>query len=403
MKIACVGGGPTGLYFAILAKVRDSRHEVTVYERNEPGTTHGWGVSWGDELLDDVYATDPASGRALRGISRMWDGQKVFVDGADPVHIGGRYGFSANRTHMQDVLTARATELGVDLRYGHTVEDPDTVDADLLVAADGVGSQVRTQHADAFGPAFTPGVNRYIWLGTRKTFDSFQWHFRRTDAGWIWCWIYPSAHDNSTVIVECSPETWAGLGFDGPDHDAHLRRLDELFAEDLSGHRLMDPPAARHPSDWRVFREIRNRVWHHGRIALAGDAAHTTHFGIGSGTTLAVQDSIQLARLALAPGADVPTALAAYTRVRRAAVERIQEAAASSMRWFETADERLAGQDPVKIAYSLFDRRGDQAPWRYQVHLATQIEPLRHVRRQLTAARRTVKGVARDRRRPAAG
>jgi anthraniloyl-CoA monooxygenase len=403
MKIACVGGGPTGLYFAILAKVRDRRHDVTVYERYEHGTTQGWGVAWGDELLDDTYATDPVTGRALRAAVRGWNGQKVYVGEHAPVHIGGRYGYSANRARMQDILTTRAVELGVDVQYGRTIEDADGLDADLVVAADGVGSKLRTRYADAFGPSFDVGHNHYIWLGTRKVFETFQWRFRRTDSGWIWCWAYGSAEGNSTVIVECSPATWRGLGFDTMDHDAQLRLLEKIFVDALDGHRLLDPPAARTTSNWVTFREIRNRVWHHGRIALAGDAAHTTHFGIGSGTSLGIQDSIQLARLVLAPGADVPAALAAYTRVRRAAVERIQDAAMRSMRWFESADERLDRADQVRFAYSLFDRRGDQAPWRYQVHLATQIEPLRHVRQQLTAARRTVKGLQRDRRSPVAG
>lgn len=396
MKITCVGGGPTGTFFAILAKLRDPRHEVTVVERNVPGATHGWGVAWGDELLDDMHAFDPVSARNLRALARVWNGQKVYIGDHPVVHLGGRYGYSVNRARMQDILTARARQLGVVLRYGETVEDETRLDADLVVACDGVGSRLRTRHEDTFGTSFTPGRNRYIWLGTSKVFDTFQWHFRRTEAGWIWCWVYASAQQNSTFIVECAPDTWTGL-FGSLDHAAQLRRIDEIFSDALDGHPVMDPPEASTPSEWVVFREIRNRSWHHGNLALAGDSAHTTHFGIGSGTSLGLQDAIVLSRLALDVGTALPDALAAYSRLRRAEVERVQEAALLSMRWFEEADERLDRDDPVKIAYSLFDRRRDQPPWRYQVHLATQIQPLRQVRQQITTARRSVRASHRDR------
>lgn len=397
MKITCVGGGPTGTFFAILAKLRDARHEVTVVERNAPGATHGWGVAWGDELLDDMHAHDPVSCRNLRAVARVWNGQEVYIGDHPVVHLGGRYGYSVNRGLMQDILTARARQLGAVVRHEETVDDETDLDADLVVACDGVGSRLRARHVDTFGTSFTPGRNRYIWLGTSKVFDTFTWRFRRTAAGWVWCWVYASAPDSSTFIVECAPDTWASL-FGPLDHAAQLGRIEEIFADALDGHPILDPPTAGTPSDWVVFREIRNRTWHHGNLALAGDAAHTTHFGIGSGTSLGLQDAIVLSRLVFDLDTGLPDALAAYSRLRRLAVEPIQEAALLSMRWFEEAYERLDRDDPVRIAYSLSDRRRDQPPWRYQVHLATQIEPLRQVRRQITTARRSVRARQRERR-----
>ncbi len=401
MKITCVGGGPAGMYFAILAKLRDRRHEVTVIERNRPGTTHGWGVSWSDELLDELYAEDPGTGRRLRTASSEWNGQRVCIDDHPTVHIGGRYGYAINRAAMQDILTDRARELGVRLRYEEAVDDACALDSDLVVAADGVGSTLRARYAGEFGPTFTPGRNRYTWLGTTKVFSTFHWQFRSTPVGWIWAWTYPSAVSNSTFIVECAPTTWSGLGFDAMDADDQLVRLEEIFAPVLDGHPILQPPRAAVRQEWVTFREIRCARWYHRNIALIGDAAHTTNFGIGSGTSLGLLDAVALARDALVPGVDVADGLAAYDRNRRPQVERVQDTALASMHWFEEADRQLNAHDPVKVAYSLFDRRGDQAPWRYQVHLATQIEPLRAVRSQITLARRAVKGVARSHRNPA--
>ncbi len=397
MKITCIGGGPTGLYFALLSKLRSPRAEVTVIERNAPGATHGWGVTWGDELLDDLYTCDPVSARRLRGASMLWGKQVVRIDGRPPVHLGGKYGYSMSRSRMQQILTDRASELGVRLEYGQAVDDDAALDADLVVAADGVGSRLRTRHAERFAPTITTGRNRYIWLGTSAVLGAFTFAFERTAAGWVWAYGYPSTGGTSTFVVECTPSTWTGLGLDRMAPEAGLRLLESVFADVLSGHRLLEPPATIGRSPWLHFREIRNASWRHGRVVLAGDAAHTTHFGIGSGTVLAVQDAIALADAVHAPGVRLPDALDAYDRRRRAAMGPIQDMAMRSMSWFEDVDARLGG-DPVRVAYSLFDRRGDQAPWRYQLHLATQIEPLRQVRNGLTSARRSVRGMQRSRR-----
>ncbi len=339
----------------------------------------------------------PVSAHRLRTGSTLWGKQVVRIDGRPAVHLGGKYGYSMCRSRMQGILLDRAIELGVRLVHGQSVDDDSALDADLVVAADGVGSRLRARHADRFLPTVTTGRNRYIWLGTSKVLDAFTFAFERTVAGWVWAYGYPSTSGTSTFVIECAPSTWTGLGLDRMDPDAGLRLLESLFAQVLSGHRLLEPPTATGRSPWLHFREIRNATWRAGNVVLAGDAAHTTHFGIGSGTVLAVQDAIALADAVHAPGARLDAALDAYDRRRRAVMGPIQDMAMRSMSWFEDVDKRMDG-DPVRVAYALFDRRGDQAPWRYQLHLATQIEPLRHVRSGLTTARRSVRGLQRTRR-----
>jgi 2-polyprenyl-6-methoxyphenol hydroxylase-like FAD-dependent oxidoreductase len=393
VRIVCVGGGPAGLYLALLARTASTRHEVTVVERNPPGTSLGWGVTWGEEFLDDVYAADPVSGRRLRAAARVWSDQVVRVGGREPVHIGGRYGYCVDRSRLIDVLTAGVVELGGRVEYERTVEDPSELDADLVVAADGVGSRLRATRAETFGTTVATGRNRYVWLGTPKAFDAFTFAFERTDAGWLCGYGYPSSGPASTFIVECAPSTWTALGLDEMEPHAWLGFVADAFKEVLSGEPVLGP------ASWLQFKEVRNATWRAGNVVLAGDAAHTTHFGIGSGTVLAMQDAIELANVlggVSGKGVGLDTALAAYDRRRRAALEPIQGAATRSMRWFEDVDRNLAA-DPVHVAWSLFDRRGDQAAWRYQLHLATQVEPLRQVRRRITTARRAVREKMRER------
>jgi len=393
VRIACVGGGPAGLYLALLARAASTRHEVTVIERNPPGTSLGWGVTWGEQFLDDVYAADPMSARRLRAAARVWSDQVVLVGGREPVHIGGRYGYCIDRSRLIDVLTAGVLELGGRVEYERTVEDPRELDADLVVAADGVGSRLRTTQAETFGTTVATGRNRYAWLGTPKAFDAFTFAFERTEAGWLCGYGYPSSGPTSTFIVECTPSTWSALGLDEMEPEAWLGFVADVFKDVLSGEPVLGP------ASWLQFKEIRNATWHTGNLVLAGDAAHTTHFGIGSGTVLAMQDAIALADAlggVSGKGVGLDTALTAYDRRRRAALEPIQCAATRSMRWFEDVDRNLAA-DPVQVAWSLFDRRGDQAAWRYQLHLATQVEPLRQVRRRITSARRAVREKMRER------
>jgi anthraniloyl-CoA monooxygenase len=397
VKIVCVGGGPAGLYFAILAKLHSAGADVAVVERNRPDTTHSWGVTFGEDFLDDLHLSDPHSARSVRAAALLWSDQVVRVGGHRPVHLGGKYGYSIGRGRLLKILTERCRELGVRLEHGREVGSADDVDADLVVAADGVGSRLRTEHAEDFGTTLEQGGNRYIWLGTSRLSRVFTFAFEPTPAGWIWFYAYPSTSGASTCIVECAPATWSGLELDRMPASDGLRVLERLFARPLECHRLLEPPDGLGPAPWRQFREVRNTTWRRGNVALVGDAAHTTHFGIGSGTVLAVQDAIALAgELRAAP--DVDTALAGYDEHRRPQLGPVQDMAARNMRWFENVDEEIAGgvdTDAVRFAYSLLDRRGDQAPWRYRLHQATQIDGLRRARSTVTSARRSLRAMRR--------
>jgi 2-polyprenyl-6-methoxyphenol hydroxylase-like FAD-dependent oxidoreductase len=260
---------------------------------------------------------------------------------------------------------------------------------------------VRAAHD--FGTSVTTGRNRYIWLGTSRYLERFTFAFERTDAGWIWFYAYPSTGGTSTCIVECSPETWAGLGLDTAGVDEGLARVAEIFAEPLGGEPLVRPPgrvgSSGTAAPWLTFRHLRNATWRRDNVVLMGDAAHTTHFGIGSGTVLAVQDAVRLAESLRLFADDLPGALAGYDALRRAEVGRVQEQALRNMHWFEEVDRHLDGQDPVRFAYTLLDRRGDHPEaWRYQLHKATQVEGLRKVRKGVTTVRRTVRAVKRGER-----
>ena len=398
MKITCVGGGPTGLYFALLSKLRSPRAEVTVIERNAPGATHGWGVTWGDELLDDLYACDPVSARRLRGASLLWGKQEVRIDGRSPVHLGGKYGYSMSRSRMQQILTDRASELGVRLEYGQAVDDDAAIDADLVVAADGVGQQAARTRTSSASPRRSPpaatatsGSARPRCSGRSRSRSS-----ARTRAG---CGLTATRRRGARARSSSSARRRRGRasGSTGLTPDAGLRLLESVFAQVLSGHRLLEPPMTTGRSPWLHFREIRNATLaaRSRRPRRGLGAHHALRHRLGHRARRAGRDRARRRRArARRP---LPDALDAYDRRRRAVMGPIQDMAMRSMSWFEDVDARMDG-DPVRVAYSLFDRRGDQAPWRYQLHLATQIEPLRQVRNGLTSARRSVRGLQRDRR-----
>jgi anthraniloyl-CoA monooxygenase len=334
MRIACVGGGPAGLYLAILMKRRDPGHEVTVFERNPAGVTYGWGVVFWDDLLEGLRANDPPTAQAVAGEAFRWVDQHILVDGQPAASLPG-FGYSMRRQRLLDILTARALELGVGVRFESEVEDPARLGRpDLVVACDGVNSRLRRHHPDGFGTRIDTGRNRYMWLGTTKVFDSFTFAFVRTGAGWIWCHAYGFDATASTFIVECSPETWAGLGFGQLGLEESTARLEELFAAHLDGHRLVAQGADRGRAPWLAFRTVTNERWHHGRVVLAGDAAHTTHFTIGSGTKLAIEDAIGLAA-ALGEHPDLESAMSAYEQQRKTALLLLQREARNSARWFE--------------------------------------------------------------------
>jgi 2-polyprenyl-6-methoxyphenol hydroxylase-like FAD-dependent oxidoreductase len=334
MRITCVGGGPAGLYFAILMKRRGPDHQITVLERDPAGLTYGWGVVFWDDLLAQLRDNDPQTAREIDEHSFRWEDQVVHVE-ERTVRMGG-YGFSTSRQTLLDLLAQRAVELGVDVRFEHEVEDVSQLaDSDLIVACDGVNSRLRQLHADRFGTSVDVGRNKYIWLGTSKVFDSFTFPFVQTDAGWIWFHAYGFNRDGSTFIVECSPETWAGLGFDRLGPDESIALLQRTFERHLDGHRLMIGGRDPERMPWLNFRTVTNRRWHHANIVLMGDAAHTTHFTIGSGTRLAIEDAIALAAK-LQEHEDLQAALQAYGRQRKAALRLARSRARYSARWFES-------------------------------------------------------------------
>jgi 2-polyprenyl-6-methoxyphenol hydroxylase-like FAD-dependent oxidoreductase len=381
VRIVCVGGGPAGLYFAILMKERDPNHEITVLERNPRGVTYGWGVVFWDDLLDELHAGDPETAREIGASAFRWNGQLLAVEGKEPVHERGR-GYGIGRKRLLEILTARALALGVDLRFEHEVEDlSELSDADLLVASDGVSSRLRKAHRDRFKTAENVGRNKYIWLGTSRVFDTFTFAFVDTEAGWIWCHAYGFDRDTSTFIVECSPETWTGLGFDRLGDDDTIVLLEQLFASQLDGHPLRANGRAR----WLNFRTLTNEQWHHGNLVLMGDAAHTTHFTIGSGTKLALEDALELAA-ALREGAKLRPALESYETRRRRALVPAQSDARFSAQWFETIP-RYACLEPEQLFALLRERRSPllpriPAPAYYRLHQAThEVAALRKLRR----------------------
>jgi anthraniloyl-CoA monooxygenase len=386
MKIVCIGGGPAGLYFAISAKLRDAGHDITVIERDPPGATYGWGVVYWDDLLDILFRNDRDSARTIRSESVLWQEQRVILRSEQTGYLPG-YGYSVGRATLLNVLGKRASELGIEIQYRHEVDDPSTLpDADLVVVCDGANSRARQHHNDHFGSRVDIGGNPYIWLGTDKIFDSFTFAFEQTSAGWIWFHAYPSSAGSSTCIVECTQQTWQALGFDSLNNEDSVGLLEKIFEHALDGRALISQSRSE-PARWLRFTQVTNKTWYHDNLVLIGDAAHTTHFTLGSGTRLAMIDAVMLAQ-SLYEHENLSAALQDYDRRGRAALRPIQAGARTSMAWFERADRYLDREDAVAFTYSMSGRQGGQPPWRYQMHLATQIPALRTALRGSHTARR---------------
>jgi 2-polyprenyl-6-methoxyphenol hydroxylase-like FAD-dependent oxidoreductase len=394
MRIVCIGAGPAGLYFSILAKLSHREHDITVVERNSPGVTYGWGVVFWEDLLDDLYRSDPESARAIVESAATWDTQEVHIRGQRTIRVG-RPAFSMGRERLLEILIERARGLGVDVQFEREVEDlSEFADADLIVACDGASSKLRQLHGNHFQTRIELGRNKYIWLGTHKVFDTFTFAFEETPAGWIWFHAYHFNRDTSTCIVECPQETWKALGFDTLGSDETLRRLEDIFKRHLDGHSLINQMQGRGKMPWLHFKRVTNEQWYHDKIVLLGDAAHTTHFSIGSGTKLAIQDAIGLAEK-LREHAELPAALRAYSEERRGELLPLQTAARRSAEWFEKVPHHVEQHGP-HFAYSLLSRRGSPERWRYLLHLANQQVALRGMLRWVHAARGWVRAQRRE-------
>ena len=357
MKIACIGAGPAGLYFAISMKLRDSRHEVCVFERNARGVTFGWGVVFSDQTVDNLEANDPVSAARISDLFAHWDDIDVHIGGE--CHRSSGHGFiGIGRKQLLDLLSSRAEELGVEIVYNHEC-DPDPAawaGYDLVIAADGINSRMRDFRSAVFGVEVDERANKFIWLGTPKCFEAFTFAFEQTGAGWIWAHAYRFADDCSTFIVECSPQTWAGLGFNTMDQAAVIAQCEAIFANYLDGQPLLSNAAhLQGASAWLNFRRIRCERWSDDKVVLIGDAAHTAHFSIGSGTKLALEDAIKLAEVLNRPGLPIGQALEEYQAERSLEVLKLQNSARNSTEWFETLD-RYLDFEPWQFAYSLMTR-----------------------------------------------
>ncbi|HET6680392.1 MAG TPA: bifunctional salicylyl-CoA 5-hydroxylase/oxidoreductase [Gemmatimonadaceae bacterium] len=381
MKIAIIGGGPAGLYAALLLKRADPGHEVTVLERNARDDSFGWGVVFSDQTLANVQAVDPDTYEAIGRHLAHWDDIDVHVHGR--MITSGGHGFSgiARRTLLR-LLAERASSFGVDIRWRTEVAGVQSLaahglaDADLVIGADGINSGVRREFADVFRPQLETRHAPFVWLGTRRLFDAFTFLFVQNEQGTFQAHAYRFDADHSAFIVECDELSWRAAGFDRMDTPATIAACERMFEPWLEGHALESNAAHRDASPWTRFQVVRNERWFDGRVVLIGDAAHTAHFSIGSGTKLALEDAIALARVIAEAGDAVrdqgsaplsvgagevarapslETLLERYQQERMTEALRLQNAARNSMEWFEHAG-RYMRLEPEQFAYSLLTR-----------------------------------------------
>jgi len=357
MKIACVGAGPAGLYFAISMKLRDPSHEIEIFERNAPGVTFGWGVVFSDQTVENLQANDPKSAKIIADEFAHWDDIDVHF-GGECITSSGHGFIGIGRKRLLEILQDRARELGVAIHFEAECDpaDPKWREYDLVIASDGANSRFRDAHEDAFGVDIDVRANKFVWLGTGKVFDAFTFAFEKTEHGWIWAHAYRFAPDCSTFIVECSEETWRSFGFDRMSQAESIAACEKLFAEYLDGRPLQSNAAhLRGSAAWLNFRRIKCERWNSGNIILLGDAAHTAHFSVGSGTKLALEDAIKLAQVLNRPGLSLEAAMDEYVAERNLEVLKLQNSARNSTEWFETL-ERYTHFEPLQFAYSLLTR-----------------------------------------------
>ncbi|MFN2454097.1 MAG: FAD-dependent monooxygenase [Pyrinomonadaceae bacterium] len=350
MRIKIIGGGPAGLYFALLMKKSDPAHELIVYERNAPDDTFGWGVVFSDKTLSYLENNDQESHARITESFETWDNVEVVHKGQRITIRGNKFSGIA-RLELLNILQERCRALNVDLRFRSKVSATEiSADADLIVGADGVNSFVRQTYDEHFQPSLSAGKNKYIWYGTRQLFHGLTLTFRATQAGVFAAHSYKFNKMTSTFIVECDAETWTRADFETMTDEATRAYLGEVFADDLDGQELLS-----NNSKWINFINVRNKHWSHRNIVLLGDALHTAHFSIGSGTKLALEDAIALHDCFQRTQNNIAAALSEFEATRKPVIEAYQEAAEESRVWFENAKD-YAHLEPLAFAYELMTR-----------------------------------------------
>ena len=365
MKIVCIGGGPAGLYFGLLMKQLDPAHDITVVERNKAYDTFGWGVVFSDATMDNMRQWDPATASEIEQAFNHWDDIELLFKGRT-IRSGGHGFVGIGRKKLLNILQARCEALGVKLVF-ETNADSDLAyaDADLIIASDGINSQIRTRYETTFKPDIVTRPNRYIWLGTHRLYDAFTFDFQRTEHGWFQAHIYKFDENTTTFIVECPEHVWQAHGLDQADQTQSIAFCENLFKDTLQGHPLMTNARHLRGSAWLNFQRVVCEQWwlkneHGSHVVLMGDAVHTAHFAIGSGTKLAIEDAIELTRQfkLLGDSPDkISEVLSTYQELRRVETLRLQNAAWNAMEWFEVCGERYCDQlPPEQFMYSMLTR-----------------------------------------------
>ena len=356
MRVACLGGGPGGLYFAISMKLRDPSHEVVVFERNRADDTFGWGVVLSDETLDNLSENDPVSAKMIGDNFAYWDDIALHFRGNRQLSSG--HGFCGiGRKKLLLLLQDRARELGVELRFETEVESAEACrkEFDVVLAADGLNSKTRELYADTFKPDVDLRLCQFVWLGTHQTFaDAFTFIFEETKHGWVWAHAYQFDDSTATFIVECAQETFDAFGFAVMSQKESIAVCEEIFKDHLGGHSLMTNAGHIRGSAWIQFPRVLCETWFHDNVVLLGDASATAHFSIGSGSKLAMESAISLAEY-IHSEPDLTAAFTRYQEERRLEVLRLQSAARNSLEWFESV-ERYLDLDPVQLNYSMLTR-----------------------------------------------
>jgi anthraniloyl-CoA monooxygenase len=356
MRAICLGGGPAGLYFAISLKLRQPEADVTVLERNRADDTFGWGVVLSDETLDNLEVNDPVSAREIRSHFAYWDDIALHHKG-NVIHSTGHGFCGIGRKRLLLILQERARALGVNLQFETEVKDASEYmdDYDLVVASDGLNSRTRMEFEETFKPDIDVRRCPFVWLGTHQKFDNaFTFIFEKTDKGWIWVHAYQFDKDTATFIVECSQDTFDAYGFGEKTQEETIAICEEIFKDHLDGHKLMTNASHIRGSAWIKFPRVLCEKWSHENFVLLGDASATAHFSIGSGTKLALESAISLAKH-VSDDKDLTTAFEKYEEARRLEVLRLQSAARNSVEWFEDV-ERYLDLDPVQLNYSMLTR-----------------------------------------------